>query len=107
MLVLDAGEEVVFAEGDIHLVGDDGILCLGEVAEGVDITCYRPRGIVSLSVAHHKLDDRSGIVIFGGARLVLERVGATQRVMELAEGAVQLRSERSELILGIIAAAEG
>ena len=60
-----------------------------------------------LSVVHHKLDDRSRIVILCRAWLVLERVGATQGVMEDAEGAVQLRSERGELILGIIAAAEG
>ena len=72
MLVLDTCEEVVFAEGGIQFVGDDGILGLGEVAEGVYITCYRPRGIVVLSVTHHKFDDRSGIVILGRTWLVLE-----------------------------------
>ena len=37
------------------------------------------------TVTHQYLDDRCRIVIFRRAWLVLERIGATQGVMELAE----------------------
>ena len=106
MLELETSKEVVLTQCDIQLVGDDGILGLSQVAVGKDIARQCPVRIVVLSVVHHDLDDRRSIVILRRTRLILERIGATQGVLQLAELRVQLGSDRGKAILCIVTAGE-
>ena len=104
MFKLNTTKQIVLAQLDVHLIGNHGGLRLGHILIGKQITRQCPRREQPLSVIHHDLNHGSRLTILITTGLILERIGATQRIMKFAELTVQFSSKRGKAILIIVTA---
>ena len=104
VLVLQSAKQIVFAQMYVQLIGDNSSLGLGHILICKHIASERPRWIMSLVIAHHDLNHWHTLAILIGTWLILERICATQSVVQFAELTVQLGSKRGKTELSDIAA---
>ena len=105
VLVLQSAKQIVFAQVYIQLIGDDSSLGLGYILIGKHIAHECPRWIMSL-LLHHDLNHWHTLAILIATRLILERICATQGVVQFAKLTVQLGCKRCKTELSDIAARE-
>ena len=96
MLVLQSTKQIVLAQVYIQLIGDDSSLGLGYILISKHIAHECPRWIMRIYrirvwiVAHHDLNHWHTLAILIGTGLILERICATQGVVQFAKLTVQL-----------------